>query len=36
VTLLEIDKEGFVCEDVKDNGETTLIVSKDFTEIHIK
>ena len=36
VTKLEIDKEGFICEDVKDNGETTLIISKDFTEIHIK
>ncbi len=36
VTKLEIDKEGFICEDIKDNGETTLIISKDFTEIHIK
>ncbi len=36
VTKLEIDKEGFICEDVKENGETILTVSKDFTEIHIK
>ncbi|WP_445732460.1 glycoside hydrolase family 31 protein [Mariniflexile sp.] len=35
VTKVEIDKEGFLCEDLKTNGETSFTVNKDFTELHI-
>ncbi|WP_142784548.1 glycoside hydrolase family 31 protein [Changchengzhania lutea] len=35
VSKIKIDKEEFLFEDIKVNGDNTLIVNKDFTEIHI-
>jgi alpha-glucosidase len=35
ITKIQIDNEEIAFEDVKVNGDNTIIISKDFTELHI-
>ncbi|MCK5638386.1 MAG: DUF5110 domain-containing protein, partial [Flavobacteriaceae bacterium] len=35
VSKIQIDNEEIAFEDVKVNGDNTIIISKDFTELHI-
>ena len=35
VAKIEVDNEEIAFEDVKVNGDNTIIISKEFTELHI-